>query len=100
MAWGTPLQKNLLEIGGYLKKGYHVFVDNYFMCVSIVCNLHKLSNYITGTVRRNMKLYRSGSRTNVQLNKSVLQIYIMKKSCDSSLQPHHSPRTGSMRMIW
>jgi hypothetical protein len=48
--------KKLLEIRWYLKNGYHVFVDNYFMSVPLVCHLHQLSTYITGTVRRNRKL--------------------------------------------
>jgi hypothetical protein len=48
--------KYLPEIGGYLNKGYHVFIDNYFMSVPLVCHLHQLSTYITGTVRRNKKL--------------------------------------------
>jgi hypothetical protein len=61
--------KKLLQTGGYLNKGYHVFVDNYFMSVPLVRHLHHLSTYITGTVRRNRKLYCSSSRTNLQLDK-------------------------------
>jgi hypothetical protein len=48
--------KKLLETGGYLNKGYHVFIDNYFMSVPSVHHLHQLSTYITVTVRRNRKL--------------------------------------------
>jgi hypothetical protein len=48
--------EKLLEIGGYLSKGYHVFVDSYFMSVALVHHLHQLSTYITGTLRRNRKL--------------------------------------------
>jgi hypothetical protein len=47
--------KKLLEIGGYLNKEYHVFINNNFMSVPFVHYLHQLSTYITGTVRRNMK---------------------------------------------
>ncbi|XP_067120118.1 piggyBac transposable element-derived protein 4-like [Centruroides vittatus] len=46
----------LLEIGNYINKGYHVFVDNYFMSVPLVCSLYSLKTYTTGTVRRNRKL--------------------------------------------
>jgi hypothetical protein len=45
-----------LLVGGYLNKCYHVFVDNYFMSVPLVCQLHQVSTYITGNVRRNKKL--------------------------------------------
>jgi hypothetical protein len=48
--------RKLLLIGGYLNKGYHVFVDNCFMSVPFVRHLHQLSTYINGTVRRNRKL--------------------------------------------
>jgi hypothetical protein len=51
----TVVEK-LLEIGGYVSKGYHVFIDNYFMSVPLVHHLHQLRTCITGTVRRNRKL--------------------------------------------
>jgi hypothetical protein len=53
--WYTIMEK-LLEIGGYLNKGYNVFVDIGFMSVPLVRCLHQLSTYMTGTVRRNRKL--------------------------------------------
>lgn len=52
---GYTVVKKLFEIGGYLNKGYHIFVDNYFMSVPLVRHLHQLRTYITGTVRRNRK---------------------------------------------
>jgi hypothetical protein len=48
--------EKLLEIGGYLNKGYLVFIENYFVSVPLVCHLHQLSAYITGTVKRNRKV--------------------------------------------
>jgi hypothetical protein len=48
--------KKLLETGGYFNKGYHVFVENYFMSVPLVRHLHQLSTYVTGTVSRNRNL--------------------------------------------
>jgi hypothetical protein len=78
---GYTIMKNLLEIGGYLNKGYHVFVDNYFMPLPLVCHLHQLNTYITGTVRRNRKRLPNSSRTNLQLDKSVLQIWSPSRMC-------------------
>ncbi|XP_068081918.1 piggyBac transposable element-derived protein 4-like [Anabrus simplex] len=52
---GYIVVKKLLVMGGYLNKGYHVFVDNYFMSVPLVRRLYPLGTYITGTVRRNRK---------------------------------------------
>jgi hypothetical protein len=45
----------LLEIGNYLNKGYHVFVDNYFMSIPLAKYLFSKETYITGTMRRNRK---------------------------------------------
>jgi hypothetical protein len=33
---GYTVVKKLVVIGGYLNKGYHVFIDNYFMSVPFV----------------------------------------------------------------
>ncbi|XP_023241866.1 piggyBac transposable element-derived protein 4-like [Centruroides sculpturatus] len=52
---GYSVVKKLLETGMYLNKGYHLFVDNFFMSVPLVRNLYSLGTYITGTVRRNKK---------------------------------------------
>jgi hypothetical protein len=69
--------KKLLEIGGYLNKGYHVFVDNYFMSVPVVCHLHQLSTYITGGKgdyypRGKGDYYPRSSGTNLQLDKKCM----------------------------
>jgi hypothetical protein len=53
---GVHRHGKVLEIGGYFNKVYNVFVNIYFMPVSLVRNLHQLSIYITGPVRRNRKL--------------------------------------------
>jgi hypothetical protein len=37
--WYT-VAKKLLMIGGYVNKGYHVFINSYFMSVPLVCHLH------------------------------------------------------------
>jgi hypothetical protein len=36
---GYTIMKKLHEIGRYLNTGYHVFVDNCFMSVPLVCHL-------------------------------------------------------------
>jgi hypothetical protein len=71
-ALGYTTVKKLLEIGRYLNKGYHGFVDNYFMSVPFVHHLHQLSTYITVTVTKNRKIYPSSSRTNLLLNKKCI----------------------------
>lgn len=45
----------LLEMGQYLNKGYHVFVDNFFMSIPLAQHLFAKETYITGTMRRNRK---------------------------------------------
>jgi hypothetical protein len=64
--------KKLLKIGGYLNKGYHVFIGNYFMSVTLIRHLRQLSTCITGSVRRNRKLWSGSSRTNMQLDKKCI----------------------------
>jgi hypothetical protein len=53
---GCTVVKELLEIGGYLNKGYNNFVNNYFLSVPLVRHLCQLSTYITGTVKKKRKL--------------------------------------------
>jgi hypothetical protein len=53
---GLHIMKKLHEIGGYLNKGYHIFIDSYFMSVPLVHHLHQRSICVTGTVRSNRKL--------------------------------------------
>lgn len=52
---GYYVVTKLLEMGNYLNKGYHLFVDNFFMSVPIMRFLFTVSTYMTGTVRRNRK---------------------------------------------
>ncbi|XP_023235982.1 piggyBac transposable element-derived protein 4-like isoform X2 [Centruroides sculpturatus] len=52
---GYSVVIKLLETGSYLKKGYHLFVDNFFMSVPLVRYLYTMGTYITGTVRKNQK---------------------------------------------
>lgn len=43
----------LLEMGNYLNKGYHIFVDNFFLSIPLARFLFSKETYITGTIRRN-----------------------------------------------
>ncbi|XP_023221147.1 piggyBac transposable element-derived protein 4-like [Centruroides sculpturatus] len=52
---GYTVVRRLLDLGNYNRKGYHVFVDNYFVSVPLIRHLYSLETYVTGTVRRNRK---------------------------------------------
>ncbi|XP_047118372.1 piggyBac transposable element-derived protein 4-like [Schistocerca piceifrons] len=52
---GYCVVQKILCLGNYLSKGYHIFVDNFFMSVPFVKSLYKLGTYITGTVRKSRK---------------------------------------------
>ena len=45
----------LLQMGNYLRKGYHVFIDNFFTSVALLKELYNSKTYATGTVRQNSK---------------------------------------------
>ncbi|PNF31176.1 hypothetical protein B7P43_G15164, partial [Cryptotermes secundus] len=50
----TVLMK-LLNMGNYLHKGYHIFMDNFFSSIPLAKELYELQTFITGTIRRNRK---------------------------------------------
>ena len=45
----------LLEMGDYLSKGYHIFMDNFFTSIPLAKKLYEMGTLITGTIRRNRK---------------------------------------------
>ncbi|XP_067140704.1 piggyBac transposable element-derived protein 4-like [Centruroides vittatus] len=53
---GYTVVRKLLEIGMYLNKGYHFFIERRFMSVPLVRHLYSLQTYVTGIVRRNIKM--------------------------------------------
>ncbi|XP_023236395.1 piggyBac transposable element-derived protein 4-like [Centruroides sculpturatus] len=52
---GYTVVRRLLKLGNYDHKGYHVFVDNYFMSTPLIRSLYSRSTYCTGTVRKSKK---------------------------------------------
>ena len=52
---GHDIIVNLLEQCGYLNKGYHVFVGNYFSSFALAKYLYSKGTYLTGTIRNNRK---------------------------------------------
>lgn len=48
--------KKLLQVGNYLNKGYHLFVDNFYTSIPLARYLYDVGTYITGTIRMNRKL--------------------------------------------
>lgn len=45
----------LLEIGQYLNKGYHIFIDNFFTSIPLATYLYEKLTFVTSTIRRNRK---------------------------------------------
>jgi hypothetical protein len=103
---GYTVMKKLLEIGGYLNKGYHVFEGDYFISVPLDRHLDQLSTYITGTVGRNRRLLPQQFKNKFSVGQkmyyrsSPLLVCVsckkksQKKSSHSSLHPRHSRRRG------
>ncbi|CAD1480998.1 unnamed protein product, partial [Heterotrigona itama] len=52
---GHDIVVNLLEQCGYLNKGYHVFVRNYFSSIALAKYLYSKDTYLTGNIRNNRK---------------------------------------------
>ena len=42
-------------MGNYLSKGYHIFMDNFFMSLPLAKRLCELGTYVNGTICRNKK---------------------------------------------
>ena len=57
----------LMEMGNYLSKGYHVFVDNFFTTVPLAKALYELKTFITGTIRCNRKELPTAFRNKFQV---------------------------------
>lgn len=45
----------ILEMANLLRKGYHVFIDNFFTGIALARELLTKRTYVTGTIRRNRK---------------------------------------------
>lgn len=79
---------NLLKACNYLKKGYHVFADNFFTSIPLVSHLYNLETFFTGTVRKNKKglppqvkeRLQVGQSVYMKQNKTVALAYRQKKT--------------------
>ncbi|XP_017795067.1 PREDICTED: piggyBac transposable element-derived protein 4-like [Habropoda laboriosa] len=52
---GYVVVQQLLNLGNYLNKGFHVFTDNFFTSIQLAKVLLQKNTYITGTIRKNRK---------------------------------------------
>ncbi|KAG8287843.1 zinc finger protein [Homalodisca vitripennis] len=52
---GPSIVMKLLEAANYLRKGYHVFIDNFFTSIQLANVLYSQETFVTGTIRRNRK---------------------------------------------
>lgn len=52
---GHVVVTKLLNMGNYLNKGFHIFMDNFFTSTSLAKYLYNHATYLTGTIRRNRK---------------------------------------------
>jgi hypothetical protein len=54
-------------MGNYMSKGYHIFMDNFFMTVPLAKDMYKLSTYVTRTIRRNIKFLPQAFRSKFEV---------------------------------
>ncbi|KAG8254840.1 zinc finger protein [Homalodisca vitripennis] len=52
---GHNVVTKLLDVGGCLWKGFHLFVDNFFTSIRLAKSLYEKFTHITGTIRMNRK---------------------------------------------
>lgn len=52
---GFTVVMKLLQMGNYLNKGFHIFVDNFFTSIPLAKALYLKLTYLTGTLRSNRK---------------------------------------------
>lgn len=80
--------KKLFEACNYLKKGYHVFMDNFFTSIPLTTWLYSEKTYVTGTIRKNKKglpedikkKFNPGEKLYKKKQKIVLLAYREKKT--------------------
>jgi hypothetical protein len=78
----------LLKMGNYIFKGYHVFMDKFFMTVPLAELLYKLSTYVTGTIRINRKFLPQAFQNKFEVGEKkyfwkvrfLLLLFVKKKS--------------------
>lgn len=85
---GFAVVKKLLTACNYLKRGYHVFIDNFFVSNGLAKWLFSEKTYMTGTCRRNRKdlpvgvkrKFKVGEKAYFKKKKSVVLAYREKSS--------------------
>ncbi|KAG8331337.1 zinc finger protein [Homalodisca vitripennis] len=52
---GYYVVMKLMQMGNYLNKGFHLFVDNFYTSFGLIQDLYRKQTFLTGTIRRNRK---------------------------------------------
>ena len=68
---GHKVVIKLLNMANLLRKGYHVFVDNFFSSIGLARELFSARTYLTGTIRRNRKGLPALVKTQLQPGESA-----------------------------
>lgn len=63
--------KKLLTMCNYLKKGYHLFTDNFFTSIPLVRMLYQNQTFHTGTIRKNKKGLPDAVKTQLNVGQKV-----------------------------
>ena len=61
----------LLRLCSCLRRGYHLYIDNFFTSIPLVNELATLNTHVTGTVRRNRRFLPRGLKQKLQIGESV-----------------------------
>ena len=55
-----------------MSKGYHIFMDNFFMTVALAKDVHKLSTYVARTIRINRKFLLQAFQTKFEVGEKKI----------------------------
>lgn len=80
--------KKLITAGNYLRKGYHIFIDNFFTSLPLMTWLYSEHTFETGTIRQNKKglpseikiKFKAGEKLYKRKRNVVLLAYREKKT--------------------
>lgn len=86
---GFTVVKHIMSACNYLMKGYHLFIDNFFVSLGLAKWLHQQGTYMTGTCRKGRKglpnalkskRFQVGEKVYYKKGSTVLFAYREKKS--------------------